>query len=182
MPTLIDLPHQDMGSRIFFENSPLGVRNLCFETPEPAPALGTPALPKPFSQHPKATFFESYFYSAASLDGVSKIVPCQRYSCGKQRIIGLLIQSPEGRQSCVGQIRRDSLQDPLETSGYQHMWLGFSKDDHRPFVSALTLSEPNRNDGLWWFEVRFCGIIEWWFSLRQCQVCYTGKSSPPTRL
>lgn len=182
MPTLIDLPLQDRGSRIFFENSPLGVRNLCFETTEPAPASDSPTLPEPLSQHPKATFFESYFYSAARLDGVSKIVPYQCYSRGKRRIIGLLLQFPEGRESCVGQIRLDSLQNPLQTSGYQHVWLSFSKDDHRPFVSAVTLSEPNRDDGLSWFKVRFCGTIEWWFSSKQCQVCYMGKSSPPTRL
>ncbi|KAK2051440.1 hypothetical protein LY76DRAFT_398607 [Colletotrichum caudatum] len=57
VPTLIDLPPKDRGSRLFFENSPLG--------------------------HLKSTFFESYFYSTAKLDGVNKIMPCQRYVHGK---------------------------------------------------------------------------------------------------
>ncbi|KAK1585888.1 uncharacterized protein LY79DRAFT_518029 [Colletotrichum navitas] len=182
IPTLIDVPRQDRGSRLFWEHSPLGVRNLFFETSVPAPASESLALPRPSSQHPRSTFFESYFYSTATLDGVRRIVPCQRYIHGKLRIIGLLLQFPGGRQSCVGQVRLDSLGNHLQADGNQSIWLGFSKDDHRPFVSALELSEPKQSEGLSWLEVQLCGTLEWWFSSRQCQVCYMGKSSPPTRL
>ncbi|OHE90313.1 hypothetical protein CORC01_14386 [Colletotrichum orchidophilum] len=181
-PTLIDLPRQDKGSRLFFEHSPLGVRNLSFETPKPVSASDPPTLPEPLSKHPKSTFFESYFYSSALLDGVIKIVPCQRNLRGKQHIIGLLLQFPERRQSCVGQIRLDCLGSPLQLDDHQSIWLGFSTDDYRPFVSVLQLSESKPNEDLSWLEVQPCNTLEWWFSLRQCQVCYMGKSSPPTRL
>ncbi|TQN70739.1 hypothetical protein CSHISOI_04722 [Colletotrichum shisoi] len=179
LPTLIDLPPQDRGSRFFFEHSPLGVCSLYFETPKPAP-VSSLTLQKPISRHPKS-FSESYFYTTADLDDIKMIVPCQRYVRGKRRIIGLLLQFPEGRQSCVGQVRLDSLGDPLRADGHQSIWLGFSESDHRPFVSAVVLSKPG-NEATSWLEVRFYGTLEWWFSLRQCQVCYMGKSSPPTRL
>ncbi|KAK1843036.1 hypothetical protein CCHR01_14341 [Colletotrichum chrysophilum] len=179
---LIDLPKQNGGSRIFFEHSPLGIRSLGFETPRPAP---TPdfslALQMPESPHPKS-FSESYFYSTAILDGVHMIAPCQRHVRGKLRIIGLLLHFSGGRQSCVGQIRLDCLGSLLPVGSRQSVWLGFSKDDHRPFVSVLELSEPKPTEGTWWFEVELFGRLEWWFSLKQSQVCQMGKSSPPTRL
>lgn len=175
MPTLIDLPHQDRGIRLFFEHSSLGVRNLAFQTPEPTPPSGSLALNQPLSQYPTSTFFESYFYSAASLDGVDKIVPCQRYIRGRRHIIGLLLKFPDDRQFCLGQIHLDSLDTSFQGHSHQNVWLGFSTDDHRPFVSTLTLSEPKFTEGLSWLEVQLRGILEWWFSLRQCQVFYMGN-------
>ncbi|KXH65948.1 hypothetical protein CSAL01_13571 [Colletotrichum salicis] len=180
--TLIDLPRQNGGSRFFFEYSPLGIHNLGFETPRPAPPLGSSlALQKPESPHPKS-FSESYFYTTAILDGVHMIAPCQRYVRGKQRIIGLLLQFSGGLRSCVGQIRLDCLGSLLPVGSHQSVWLGFSKDDHRPFVSVLELVEPKLTEGVWWFEVKLFGRLEWWFSLKQSQVCHMGKSSLPTRL
>jgi len=93
---------------------------------------------------------ESYFYSAAIINGFYIIMPCQRSERGRRRIIGLLQQFPGGRQSSVGT-------DPsglLRKSSPQSFWLGFSKDDHRPFMSILELSEPKLNDGLSTFEVQ----------------------------
>lgn len=180
--TLIDLPRQKGSSRLFFEHSPLGARSLSFETPEPAPASSSLTLPQTLSQHPRATFFENYFYSTANLDGVDTIVPCQRYIRGRQRIVGLFLQFPEGRQSCVGQIRLDSLASPLQLSGHQRFWLGFSEDDHCPFVAGLELSEPTSSEGVSWLEVPLRGNLDWWFSLRQCQVYCGGKYSTPPRL
>ncbi|KZL64983.1 hypothetical protein CT0861_12835, partial [Colletotrichum tofieldiae] len=169
LPTLIDLPPQDRGSRFFFEHSPLGVCSLYFETPKPAPPTNSSlTLPKPMSRQPKS-FSESYFYTTADLDDIEMIVPCQRYIRGKRHIIGLLLQFPEGRQSCVGQVRLDSLGGPLRADGHQSMWLGFSKSDHRPFVSAVVLSKPRGNEGISWLEIQFYGTLEWWFTLRQCQ-------------
>ncbi|KAK1624561.1 hypothetical protein BDP81DRAFT_110713 [Colletotrichum phormii] len=182
VPNLIDLPRQDGGSRLFFEHSPLGVRMLAFETPIPTPASYSLALPTPSSQHPKSTFFEPYFYSTASLDGVVRIVPCQRYVRSMLRITGLLLQFSEGRQCCLGQVRLDSLGSPFQASSHQAVWLIFSKDDNRPFVSALELSEPEDKKGPCCLEIQVRGQLDWWFSSRQCQVCYQDKSSPPTRL
>ncbi|CAI0652177.1 unnamed protein product [Colletotrichum noveboracense] len=182
LSALIDLPRQNGGSRLFFEHSPHGVRSLCFETPKPEPRPGSSlALQKPESPYPKS-FSESYFYSTAILDGIDMITLCQRYVWGKRRIIGLLLQFSGGRQSCVGQIRLDCLGNPLPLGSHQSIWLGFSKDDHRPFVSVLEFSEPKPTEGVWWFEVELFGRLEWWFSLKQSQVCHMGKSSPPTRL
>ncbi|KAH9235745.1 hypothetical protein K456DRAFT_34415 [Colletotrichum gloeosporioides 23] len=169
LSALIDLPRQNGGSRLFFEHSPHGVRSLCFETPKPEPRPGSSlALQKPESPYPKS-FSESYFYSTAILDGIDMITLCQRYVWGKRRIIGLLLQFSGGRQSCVGQIRLDCLGNPLPLGSHQSIWLGFSKDDHRPFVSVLEFSEPKPTEGVWWFEVELFGRLEWWFSLKQSQ-------------
>lgn len=124
---------------------------------------------------------ESYFYSAAIINGFYIIMPCQRSVRGRRRTIGLLLQFPGGRQSSVGQIRLDCLGSLLQIGSHQSFWLGFSKDDHRSFMSILELSEPKLNVGLSTFEVQLSGMLEWWCSLRQCQVCYMGIS-PPTRL
>lgn len=182
MPTLIHLPRQTGGDRLFFERSPLGVRSLYCEAAEPVLTSSPPTLPKPLSPYPRATFFETYFYSEASLDDVDTIVPCHRLIRGKQRIIGLYLQFPGDQTSCVGQVRLDSLASPLRLSGHQRIWLGFSKEDHRPFVSALTLGEPSPSDKVSWLEVQLRGKLVWWFSMNQCQVCYGEESSPPTRL
>lgn len=116
--TLIDLPNQK-GSRLFFEHSPLGVRNLSFETPEPQPTPESLILPQSLSPHPGATFFESYFYSTVHLAGVCRIVPCQRYIHGRQHITGLYLHFPEGHQSCVGHVRLDSLANPIQMGARQ---------------------------------------------------------------
>lgn len=179
---LVDLPNQKRSGRLFFEHGPLGVRNLAFETPEPAPASSPLILPRSLSPHPKATFFESYFYSTADLEGIERIVPCQRNILGRQHIIGLCLDFPEGRRSCVGQVRLDSLGNSVQLGAHHSVWLGFSKEDHRPFVSALELSEPEPGESVSWLEIPPCGRLEWWFSVKQCQVYCGGKSSPNTRL
>lgn len=158
------------------------MRNLAFETAKPVPPSVPITLNQPLSQYPRSTFFETYFYSAASLDSVDTIVPCQRYIRGGRRIIGLLLKFLEGRQSYVGQIRLDSLDNPLQAYSHQNLWIGFSPEDHRPLVSALTLSEPSLTEGLSWFKVQLRGTLEWWFSLKQCQLHHVGKSSPLPRL
>ncbi|WQF81014.1 hypothetical protein CDEST_06028 [Colletotrichum destructivum] len=179
--TLLDLPHQERGSRIFYEHSPIGVRNLAFETAKPVPPSHSITLNQPLSQHPEAAFSKPYFYSAASLDCVDTIVPCQRYIDGRRHIIGLLLKFPEGRQSCVGQIRLDSLGNPIQAYSHQNLWIGFSLVHRRLFVSALTLSEPNLTEGLSWLKVQLHGTLEWWFSSTQCQLHHMGKSSPEPR-
>ncbi|KAH9232171.1 hypothetical protein K456DRAFT_1914806 [Colletotrichum gloeosporioides 23] len=101
--TLVDLPYQNRGSRLFFEHSPLGIRNLAFETLEPAPRSDAIVLAQTLPRHPKAAFFESYFYSTAILKGVNEIVPCQRYVRSRLHITGLLLKFPKGQQSCVAE-------------------------------------------------------------------------------
>lgn len=111
------------------------------------------------------------------------IVPCQRYIQGRKHITGLYLYYPEGHRSCVGQVRLDSLGRPLQLNAHQQrIWLGFTKEDYRPFVSALELSKPTASENVSWLEVPLCYRLEWWFSLRQCQVWCGGKSSPVTRL
>lgn len=180
--TLIDLPPQGRSSRVFFEHSPTGVRNLYFETSQPQLDRVPPALPDPLSQHPRSTPSESFFYSTANLENVERITPCLVDVNGKLTICGLLLQDSAGRNSCVGQIRLDRLGSPIQLTGHQSLWLGFSKDDHRPFVSTLLLSRTERCEGLSWLEVQLYGSMEWWYSARQCQVHHMGTSSPPTRL
>ncbi|OBR03246.1 hypothetical protein CH63R_12373 [Colletotrichum higginsianum IMI 349063] len=179
--TLLDLPHQERGSRIFYEHSPRMVFHLAFETAKPVPPSRSITLNQPLSQNPISSLSKPYFYSAASLDCVDTIVPCQRYIDGRRHIIGLLLKFPEGRQSCVGQIRLDSLGNPIQAYSIQNLWIGFSLYRRRLFVSALTLSEPNLTEGLSWLKVQLHGTLEWWFSSTQCQLHHMGKSSPEPR-
>ncbi|KAK2030810.1 hypothetical protein LX32DRAFT_637868 [Colletotrichum zoysiae] len=178
-PTLIDFPTQDRGSRIFFESAPVGVRNLRFETPDPAPTSDSIRPPEPFFGHSRMWLFPDKFYSVAKLDGVSKIVPCQRHVYGERCIVGLLLEFPDGRQSCVGEIRLDRLQNPVQTSGHQLVWLGISENDYEPFVSAVTITGPDCDDGVSWFEMPLIGTLEWWYATRGCELRHTGKAGSP---
>lgn len=158
------------------------VRVLTFETPKPeSTSVPLPVLPNAQSDYPASEVFEEFFFSAAVLDGVEEIVPCRNYSeSGKLKIIGLLLQFPENRRSCVGQIRMDLLESPLQVRGHQSIWLGFSEDYGPIYVSSLELSCPAAVQGVTWFEVELSSTLEWWFSERQCQVYHMGRSSPIT--
>jgi len=160
----------------------VGIRSLLFETPEPAPAPASLFLTEALAQPPNPKLLGSYFYSRANLDQVEKIMPCQRFVCGQQQIMGLLFEHFGGRQSCVGQIRLDCIGSPLQLAGHHSFWLAFSENGCGPFVSTIELSHVEPTRGLSWLEVLLCGNLEWWFSWSQCQVFHMGKSSPVTRL
>ncbi|KAJ0159919.1 hypothetical protein CTA2_8892 [Colletotrichum tanaceti] len=176
------------GNRLFFQSSPLGVRHMAIEAPEPSPLPSghrhhLPGVREPPSHYPRSRLFDYYFYSCVSLSDLDLIIPCRVLVRGAQRITGLLLRYANGTQSTAGQVRLDSLEKPLQASGLQTVWLGFSERDHGPFVSVLEVSPPGPRRGVMcWFRVDLCGVLEWWFSTTQCQVHHKGRSSPHTGL
>ncbi|EFQ36785.1 uncharacterized protein GLRG_11932, partial [Colletotrichum graminicola M1.001] len=101
---LIDLPSQDSSSRIFVEESSVGIRNVAFESSNPEPALSpSVSLPQPTYRAPVSNPQTPWFYSTASLDDVEDVRPCQRSIGGRNIIIGLLLRYVDGHEACLGQ-------------------------------------------------------------------------------
>ncbi|WQF75107.1 hypothetical protein CDEST_00121 [Colletotrichum destructivum] len=159
---------------------------MAIETPEPSPLLPSShllGLREPLSHYPRSFLLDYYFYSCVSLSHLDLIIPCRVLLLGAQRITGLLLRYTNGTHSTAGQVRLNCLEKPLQASGLQTLWLGFSKRYHLPFVSVLEVSAPGpRQVVCCWFQVELCGVLEWWFSTTQCQVHHKGKSSPLTCL
>ncbi|KAF6840317.1 hypothetical protein CPLU01_01341 [Colletotrichum plurivorum] len=156
---LLDLPPQDGEIHIFFDNRNR-VESLFFEEPEPTPGLRSdPVLPDPISPRPPhAVYKEQLFFSSASLDGIIQIIPCRRHARGRSHVVGLLLEYSDGRRTCVGQFRLDSLDKRLLVRDSRHIWMGFYQDEKGPLVSAVELSESHlEQDGVSWLGLELTG-------------------------
>lgn len=123
---------------------------------------------------------EDYFFTSASLDDVITVTPCTSNQDGMLAIIGLLFSASNGRESCVGQIRRDSLGCPLDVDRSQRLWLGFSMQKRQPRV--VKVDTFRSREELTWFDMPWAGVLEWWFSFRQSRLYHEGRTSPVTRI
>lgn len=177
--TLLERPEKTP-SRLYFETHGGVLRKMAFETAPPAPAHHRPSLPTPSSPHPES-YLEDYLYTSASLNDIASIIPCIGKIVGKPAVIGLLLCDANGRESCVGQVRRDSLGCPLPVDPSQKLWLGFSLERNLPRVQIVKTSRPLHQEDLTWIDVPWTGTLEWWFSFRQCKVYHGNLSSPATR-
>lgn len=168
--------------RLYFDESSNGVRYLAFETPSPSTERQVPNLPNPQSTHcPPCLYIEDYFYTSASLEDITTLTTCQREQDGTIIIIGLLFTYSNGRQSCVGQIRCDSLGPSQSIIPTTRLSLGFLLEDRKPRVAKVCISEESECNELIWLRVPWTGVLEWWFSIRQCKIYHGNQESPETR-
>lgn len=177
--TLLDHPSPEP-VHISFDHSEVGIHKLAFETPAPRHNSTDPALPLPASTFPESTSLQDYFYSSALLDDVVNVALSVHPSVKK--ITGLLFHRSNGDQACVGEIRLDCLQPPMQVSRLSELWLGFVSTSHGVYVEIARLSRPHRMPSAQWFRVPMRGLLEWWFSADQCKVYHSGRASPATRL
>ncbi|KAH6856152.1 hypothetical protein B0I37DRAFT_366685 [Chaetomium sp. MPI-CAGE-AT-0009] len=182
--TLLDRP-STQHSRIFHDTSSTGIYLLGFETPSPTPDNQRPELPElraPLSSSPTPTFSrEDYYYTSATLDGVTIVTPSLHQIGGMPVITGLLLHYPKGHTSCVGQIRLDSLGSPLEVGTCQKRWLGFSSTPMggHCVTGAATFRPPDIHASSW-LALPYNGLLEWWFSYRQCRIHHEDQANPET--
>jgi hypothetical protein len=172
---------------ILYSTSESGISVLAFETPRrPKTWNRQPAAPTPLSAYPEAKrFYEDYYYTSAALDDVAVVIPCRRQIAGTEVITGLLLRDASGHTSCVGQVRLDSLGDPIEVPVHPPQKLGFSFSSTKwggHSVSGVVVAPPSEMEGTTWLVLPFRGLLEWWFSFRQCKIHHEGQESPQTCL
>lgn len=168
---------------LFFDTSSHGIQNLVFETPRPLLERNTPApTPELSSPYPESLCIEDYFYTSASLDNATTVSLCEGSYKGKVYVTGLVFTYSNGREACVGQIRRDYLSCPLQLITSPMLWLGFSLENREPRVAKIeTISSPSDTSSLEWLAIPWTGQLDWWFSARQCKVYHKEQASPATR-
>lgn len=177
--TLLDQPSEEP-ALVWFDQSKFGIHELAFETPTPQPNSLDPTLVLPLSTFPESTSLRDYFYTSVLLNDVVNVALCVHPSA--KRITGLLFHRNNGDQACVGQIRLDCLQPPVQISRSAGLWLGFVSTSLGVFVESAQLSRPRKTSSVQWFKVFFRGRLDWWFSVIQCKVYQDGRASPPTRM
>ena len=182
---------QDL-SRVFYQTSQSGISVVSFEPSQPsAPADDRqPVVPTPLSRYPECrAFYEDYYYTTAALDDINLVTPCRRRIGGTLVVTGLLLRAASGHISCVGQIRTDSLDCPLEVSPAtsQMLWLGFSPTSMGGHcVTSVIVARPSEMhasttlQASTWLDLTFKGKLEWWYSFRQCKIHHEGQESPAT--
>lgn len=171
--TLLDQPSHRPG-RIFYDTSPCGIRRLGFETPAPALSTEHSLFPRPLSKSPRGR--EGYFYTSATLDGITMVTPSLHHIAGTPIITGLIFHHSNEHTSCVGQVRLNSLGRRFDIDSC--LWLGFASTDiGGPSVIRATNS-PSSDDSLTLLALPCHGLLEWWFSFRQCKLHHQGRESP----
>lgn len=174
---LMDAPGSRRGpSRLFYDSHPNGIRQLMFESREPDKPTSCPVLSRPALFSPHTGSDEGFFWSSASLEGVTALRQCRRgNSQGRQEVIGLLFTHADGTVSSVGQVRWDCLGKRSDVAGSDDLWLAFERTASRcPYISDAQLS-PSERPGR--FRLSWRGRLEWWYSYRQCQIRYDGRTS-----
>ncbi|KAI1207663.1 uncharacterized protein F4807DRAFT_434089 [Annulohypoxylon truncatum] len=166
-------------SRIFFEDSPHGIRCLAFETPSPNQYNRPLILPFPISPFPKSTSIEDYFYTSAVLDNVVEVTPCRTVQSGVWAITGILLSYANGYQIAVGQVRLDHLSPTMRVLPSQKMTFTFSAVNGYPYLASIHSAPPMCSETD--MEICWHGSLEWWFSRRQCKIYHNGQASPVTK-
>lgn len=174
--TLLDLLHREGLSRVFLEESSLGVRNVAFESSSPKQTSGPVFPPHRLEETPRSTKAKPLFFSTASLANLREVLPCRREFCGLNLVVGLLLRYRDGRETSLGQVRLDCLKAPMSTSGRFSLWIGISRNMYNSRVVAIDFSRGSNERGIEWVEVRDDEAVEWWFSYENSEV-FTRKLS-----
>ncbi len=187
-------PEPQDPSRVIYQTSQSGISILAFESSQQsAPADDRqPVFPTPLSRYPDSKrFYEDYYYTMAALDDITLVTPCRRRIGGTLVVTGLLIRDAGGHTSCVGQVRLDSLDCPLEVSPAtsQMLCLGFSPTSMGGHcVTSVIVARPSEMHvsttllASSWLDLPFRGRLEWWYSFRQCKIHHEVQESPATCL
>ncbi|RGP64377.1 hypothetical protein FLONG3_9564 [Fusarium longipes] len=132
---------------------------------------------------------DGYISTSAPVDGVKSIRACwaqERWTQGgrytEKFIVGLLLGYADGSQRCVGKVRPDCLEAPMEIRA-DKIWLGASHRNSRwcrgtPWfpgdlsIDCIRVEEPFESDrvGYDYLEVPLAGRLEWHFYRQVCAV------------
>ncbi|KAJ9155687.1 hypothetical protein NKR23_g1567 [Pleurostoma richardsiae] len=135
------------------------------------------SLPRPNSS-PTAGLLKDYFYSAAPLEGVVEVTPCRVDLEEYSAIIGLQLRYDNGKRTCVGEFRLDSVEESLDVRD-SGLYLGFTDDVWPPpYVDRVSTQRPLDEEDLEWLYLSREGLLEWWFAHGHCKVYYEDQESP----
>ncbi|KAJ4016356.1 hypothetical protein NW766_004550 [Fusarium irregulare] len=133
------------------------------------------SLPFPHDEPTSNNIFcNNYLVASAPLHGVRSVTPCRAW--GKDfsgdTIVGLLLTYLDGSQRCVGLVRPDHLEAPMEVRSGK-IWLGSRKwkgERIRPGPLIRTIKcvrviepEPPENNLYEYLEVQMSGRLDWYF-------------------
>ncbi|OAA51460.1 hypothetical protein NOR_00053 [Metarhizium rileyi] len=135
------------------------------------------SLPSAKSCYPRSMFFERFYYSRATLEDVTQVLPCRIASV----IVGAIFCYRNGTRASLGWVALNQLDAPVtvDTPG---LWFLITKfGPGFPKITAICHSPPVTG-GQEYFHVQWQGELEWWFSCRQCQLHHNGRQTPMTRM
>ncbi|KAF5251218.1 hypothetical protein FANTH_3653 [Fusarium anthophilum] len=123
----------------------------------------------PLSDIPLISLYH-FVETSVSLSGVRSITPCRGWKSEfSHEVVGLVLTYGDGRRRCIGQVRLDCLDAPLQIYS-NHFWLGLvdledgEPDDYRPWhmkVISFHLSEPEPDDDTRYIKIPFSGRLDW---------------------
>lgn len=136
------------------------------------------SMPTPMS-YPQTHGILDYYYSAASLEEVVEVTPCQVKLATHSHISGLIFQYANGERACVGEIRLDCLGETLLVQPKSRLHLAFKMErsvGHH--VTKVWLDNTLDKGSREWLSLPWTGVLEWWFAHGYCKVYHQGKESP----
>lgn len=163
---LLDQPREG-ASRIFYQDSWLGIGQIAFESPKPRGRGSIPPVVKPASAYPDDRGAGQYFYTSAPLTGVLSVTACHYKLDREPAIVGLLFHYEDGRQRSVGQIRLDSLGSSVRIDPRGRM--GFQLSSNSWKVIGF---QPMHTENEGWISMPWRGSLGWWFSHMACQLAH----------
>jgi len=118
-------------------------------------------------------FCNNYLVASAPLNGVRSVTTCRSWENDLgYRIVGLVLTYIDGTQRCVGQVRPDHLETPMEVRSGK-IWLGSWKwrgeaNRTAPLIRTIkcvcvTEPEPPENNVYEYLEMEMTGRIDWYF-------------------
>lgn len=154
-------------SRLYFDYDPQGIRLLAIQS-----TVTSPPILRRSILHNQCTLAR-YFYTAASLESITDIVPCLGGLQVDSPIVGLLLRYSDGRRACVGKARLDRLGPRIVVDASEVLFLGFARTARmrRQYVASVEVSKAPPDQGsLAWLGVPWKGRLEWWFTSAECFV------------
>ncbi|KAI1484329.1 hypothetical protein F5X96DRAFT_683678 [Biscogniauxia mediterranea] len=163
-------------SRIYFDDSPMGIRYLATSSP---PALGRAPSLKASSTIPRSEFAKSAIYTSASLCNVSEVVPYYRADRDRDhpRITGLLFRYSDGTSASVGDFRLDGNSGPLQVGSSKNLFIGTIRHVDGYDISRIGVVPPAHRGSLSWLEWPWEGEIEWLFTYYRTRVYHSSRRS-----
>lgn len=145
-------------SRLFLSHSRLGVHLL--GTKDVGNPNATLSMSTPMSC-PKTHRIVKYFYSAASLEDVVEVTPCEIKLATHSHMSGLIFQYANGERACVGEIRLDCLGEPLLVQPKSRLHLAFKRDRSvGPYATRFWLDNTLDEGSPEWLSLPWTGVLE----------------------
>ncbi|KAI5917038.1 hypothetical protein F4810DRAFT_698247 [Camillea tinctor] len=161
-------------SRIYFDDSPIGIRQLA--TSSPYEERQAPSLKASFKIN-KELLTKTLIYTSAPLRNVSEVVPCQRTYRDYSQITGLLFCYSDGTLASVGDFKLDRDHRTLQVGSSKNLCLGLVNNEKQHYVSRIEVDPLADRGSLEWVEYPWEGEIEWLFDCWRTHVYHNDRSS-----